>query len=1339
MSTNHKYRVFLSAVSSEFEKARSQVASDLRSHGLEVKVQEDFRAEPGADTILRLLHDYIKACDAVVCIVGRRSGGSPADAEVRPFTNLLPTEVPGASYTQWEFFLARHYKKRLSLYRAGDGYQPDRPASEHDDGKLQDGFVTYLEQQGLYCPPFATIDELGRRVLREDWPKGGAVEKVMPKGLRSFDSSDAKFFLQLLPGPFDADGLPESIRFWKHRIETTDEMPFAVGVVYGPSGCGKSSLLKAGLLPRLSSRVLSTHFEATADDTEVRLLKALRARCPDLPIELDLKASIVALRSGQGIRPGCKLLVVIDQFEQWLHAHRGQHDTELVQALRECDGQHVQVMVTIRDDFWVPLSRFMGELGIKLLEGQNLALVDLFDMVHARNVLQAFGRAYDRLPEKLTPDHEAFLDQALQGLSQDGRVISVRLSLFAQMMKDKPWTPGTFKEVGGTEGIGVTFLEETFSASTANKKYRTHQNAVMAVLRALLPEQGSDIKGQMRSDAELRGKSGYQDRPQDFAELLRILDNELRLITPTDHESGEASVAAGHRFYQLTHDYLVPSLREWLTRKQKETRRGRAELLLAERAAAWNAKPEDRLLPSVLEHVRICALTRRQHWTVGQKKLMRRARRVHWQRGAALAVMVAVLTFAGFSIRNRVIEQQNAQQAKSLVAAILKADVAQVPAIVQELGPYRAWADSLLRTAFDDHPADSPERLKAALALLPVDPKQVDYLRERLLASDPSSLPIIRNALADYRDRLKELLWKLLDDAYKPAGERFNAACALATYDPDNADPAAGWKNVSTFVADQLVAALQNDPSHYALTLDFLRPVKGHLLAPLAAIFRNAERSDLDRSVVTKVLADYASGDAPQLAGLVLDADARQFAVLYPVLANKGKEAVELLNAELARKLSDDPNDPQSEVLARRQANAAAALIRLAHADQVWPLFKHPGTLKQFGDPRVRSYVVDRLSPLGCDPQVIVARFDKEQDVSARRALILTLGQFGADKLPEAARTPLVEKFAGLYRDDADPGIHGACEWLLRTWGQSERIAKVDEQLKGKPAEKKQWYVNGQGQTLAIVKGPVEFQMGSPVAEPDREGGPTGKIEQLHAVKIDRSFAIATHEVTLAEFLKFRSDHLKRNVNEQYVSPNGKLDRRCPATSVTWYDAAAYCNWLTEEEEKAGTINKGQRCYEPVSNDGKEEYAEGMKPADDYLHRTGYRLPTEAEWEYACRAFSKSSRYYGQNIDLLPRYAWYTKNSLDRWMLPVGSLLPNDLGLYDMQGNALEWCEDAAALYEAGEDVENRGAVKDSEVRVLRGGSFSYLPAYVRSAYRYRYLPTYRNFFLGFRPARTYP
>lgn len=104
---------------------------------------------------------------------------------------------------------------------------------------------------------------------------------VIPRGLRSFDADDADFFLSLLPGPRDRNGLPESIHFWKSGLEqAAPDAAFPVGVLYGPSGCGKSSLVKAGLLPRLSASVIPLYIEATAENTEARVSAVLLGRFP---------------------------------------------------------------------------------------------------------------------------------------------------------------------------------------------------------------------------------------------------------------------------------------------------------------------------------------------------------------------------------------------------------------------------------------------------------------------------------------------------------------------------------------------------------------------------------------------------------------------------------------------------------------------------------------------------------------------------------------------------------------------------------------------------------------------------------------------------------------------------------------------------------------------------------------------------------------------------------------------------------------------------------------------------------------------------------------------------
>ena len=138
----------------------------------------------------------------------------------------------------------------------------------------------------------ALITSNGRLFLKDHQPlpdkdtgtgKKPQTVKVIPKGLRSYDRA-RRLLPRTAPGPRCADGLPESIHFWKVRIEETDpDKTFSVGVIEGPSGCGKSSLVKAGLLPRLPKPMIPVYVEATAGETEARLLKGLRKHIPDMP------------------------------------------------------------------------------------------------------------------------------------------------------------------------------------------------------------------------------------------------------------------------------------------------------------------------------------------------------------------------------------------------------------------------------------------------------------------------------------------------------------------------------------------------------------------------------------------------------------------------------------------------------------------------------------------------------------------------------------------------------------------------------------------------------------------------------------------------------------------------------------------------------------------------------------------------------------------------------------------------------------------------------------------------------------------------------------------------
>jgi formylglycine-generating enzyme required for sulfatase activity len=348
-------------------------------------------------------------------------------------------------------------------------------------------------------------------------------------------------------------------------------------------------------------------------------------------------------------------------------------------------------------------------------------------------------------------------------------------------------------------------------------------------------------------------------------------------------------------------------------------------------------------------------------------------------------------------------------------------------------------------------------------------------------------------------------------------------------------------------------------------------------------------------------------------------------------------------------------------------------------------------------------------------------------ETSIRRALILALGTYGTEGLSPVEREPLIAKLLELYCNDPDSGIHGAAAWSLRQWKQQEKLLAADAELmKLKDRDDRRWYVNSQGQTFAVIEGPVEFRMGSPPTEPDRDPD-----ESLHRMVIPRRFAIADREITVEQYQRFVKTNPQFGVERQSLdrySPEGTG----PMIAVSWYGAAAYCSWLSEREG----LPKDQWCYLPNPSGA---YDVGMRIPADVLKRRGYRLPTEAEWEYACRAGTITSRYYGQTTGLLSKHAWYNQNGREHaW--PVGNMIPNDLGLLDMLGNVYEWVQDRQGLGSIlNDNITKSECVDDRVPRLLRSGAFISLPAYARSAYRYRAAPSLRNDDLGFRPSRTCP
>jgi hypothetical protein len=327
---------------------------------------------------------------------------------------------------------------------------------------------------------------------------------------------------------------------------------------------------------------------------------------------------------------------------------------------------------------------------------------------------------------------------------------------------------------------------------------------------------------------------------------------------------------------------------------------------------------------------------------------------------------------------------------------------------------------------------------------------------------------------------------------------------------------------------------------------------------------------------------------------------------------------------------------------------------------------------------------------LNVDYKILVNKLKSKPDPNLSRNLYLSLGTYTGRFA--RAELDLTEELnlADVYRHHPDSGIHGAAQWLLMKLGQSDQIIEISSSLTNEPLRNGHyWYINSVGQSMTVL-GPATFLMGSPHDEPGRES--QQGTEDVHTKRIDRVFAIAATETTNREF------QLSRNV---HAKPNSTVDPNVPVHYMSWNDAARYCNWLSKRDG----LSESEFCYFPDADN-----AEQMLEVNEFLKRSGYRLPTEAEWEFACRGNSSTAWFFGSESELVGRYAWCSKNSSLTEYHAVGQLTPNPFGLFDLYGNVAEWCGDIPQGFVLGSRKLDRGGPRlDTQPthrrdRIIRGG-----------------------------------
>lgn len=1098
--------------------------------------------------------------------------------------------------------------------------------------------------------------------------------RVVPRGLRAFDEGDAEFFLALVPGPRDRYGLPESLRFWKQHIESSDaHLAFRVGVLYGPSGCGKSSLVRAGLLPHCADHVSVIYHESRDSGNAARLGRALHVKFPQLDLSDSTPAGLIQkVRKGGLLTEGRKLLIVIDQSEQWLREGEtpgSDEGTALLNTLRQCDGTHVQAMLLVRDDFWRGVSRLLADADVEL-DSSNSALVDLFEPRHAERVLESFGRAYRCLPEDpatpLSKGAREFIQQSVRSLEETHRITPVRLALFADMFRSRDWTVESLRRVGGVGGVAVTFLEESFRGPSARGPHRIHEKAARQVLQLLVPESG-DVRGPACRQSTMLEISGYEAQPKSFQELLHVLDADLRLLTPVD----TAETSDGQPSWQLTHDHMVPALREWLLARKADTLQGRAEIALGERAREWQQRPDPARLPSVWEWVKLRLLTKRFRWTPVELTWMhagmKRARL--WGIGCVLAAAAGGLILH---------ESRGRDHGKELAQRVLAASPDEVRGFLSQGSAWMKWAHPDLARAAQE-PITTTVGLNARLALVASEPSHVGPLAAAMLDVDAQTFGAIRDALGKQTDVPTDAFRAVLEDASATNGRKLRAFAALACFQCE--DPV--LKNVQTSAARWLLTSVSETTAWASL----LRPVTDELSPVLKAALSSANSETERRNTalalvglhaedpveIVRLLALVPTSSVPLLVNAL-----QQHSGAVELLANVDTPPVMLSQRETLSTGRTQGEDPKPKVLSEAEefayaghANTLLAGLSLGWEQKFWPC------LTREADRTLRTFLLLHAAPAGAPVEILAQRLPGEKDPGIRQALLLALCGYPLSALPASLQDRVISWLRQAYPTDPDGGVHSSIATLMKRWSLETELTALHKVLPRSttPDHGRGWWVTPSDVDMRIVTMP--------------DG---------------RRIAISACEVRLSDFRRFETE-------PRLVGSSNPDDQSAPVTELSWMDIARYCMWLSTAEG----MPADQMCYAIEGT--------GCAPLQDVQSRAGYRMPSKIEWEVATCTAPGSLWDSGSSLTNIRHFGWFAANAGDK-PRSVGGLFPNEHGLWDTMGNALEWTHG---------QVE-KGQMLLSE---LMGGSYTFVKSELEAGKTSMGGVNYRKMQAGARLARS--
>lgn len=404
----------------------------------------------------------------------------------------------------------------------------------------------------------------------------------------------------------------------------------------------------------------------------------------------------------------------------------------------------------------------------------------------------------------------------------------------------------------------------------------------------------------------------------------------------------------------------------------------------------------------------------------------------------------------------------------------------------------------------------------------------------------------------------------------------------------------------------------------------------------LRSLFVNG--NDSEKLAVALVLAKEFPDYSDYCYGRLLEAKPEELAIIARVLNDQRSKLVLQLRAEVDG--APPPAKGDKEQADRHRANAACALMLLGSDERPWSL------LRFTPDPQARTFLIHSLGRAGVAPSRVFDRLrDPATDPSVRIALIQSLGLVPDSKWDDYLRTGVKRWLLDRYRNDPSAGIHGSTKWLLRRWRARVELERIDGELAGAspPDPGFQWRISHEGLTLITLDDPA----------------------------LDRVIEVSDTEITVEMFERF--DQTRPKDQQSYSNPVISPDDSCPVNGTSYYDAAAFCNWLSSQE-RCSEDEASYRFTGKYDVDEEDEKHMIYEPGDRHRDRGGFRLPTNQEFDVCCSAGTSTRRYHGDSNSLFDWYA-ATRMNTDGSTLPVASLIPNEIGLFDTLGNVVEWCD----------------------------------------------------------------